>query len=150
MRLGIALALAAAITACSDKGKKGKTTSGSGSDGPPVLVKKITVGWGINPSADAAEIFLVTTDETGKQVSHPVGNVKGKCTTTFPPAEMGAIIGVACINGGVGTELHAIARTDEILVMKLATASGVTPDPMAREQVTSVKVPLGIAIEPQK
>jgi hypothetical protein len=149
MRLGIALALVVALAACSDKGKKGKTT-GSGSDGPPLLVKKVSVGWGINPNAETADIFLVTTDETGKQTSHPVGTYKGTCTTVFPPSEMGALIGVACVTGGGGTELHAIARPDEILVLKLGTSAGVTPDPMAREQVTSVKVPLGIAIEAQK
>ncbi|MBX3161988.1 MAG: hypothetical protein KF773_38860 [Deltaproteobacteria bacterium] len=149
MRLGIALALLAAVAACSGKGKNG-TTAGGGSGGPALLVKKVSVSWGIDPGADAAEVFLVTTDETGKQVSHPLGTYQGKCTTIFPPAEMGAITGVACVMGGGGTELHAIARPDEIVVLKLGTAANVKPDPMARELVTVVKVPLGIAIEAQQ
>src|SRR5689334_19121520 len=114
MRLGIALALVAVVAACSDKGKTGKTIGNGSGDGPPLLVKKVSVGWGISPQADLAEIFLVTTDETGKQTSHPVGTYKGKCTVVFPPAEMGALTGVSCVTGGGGTDLHAVARPDEI------------------------------------
>ena len=36
---------------------------------------------------------------------------------------------------------------DEIIVLKMRVDDGVTPDPMAREEVTRVKVPTGIAIE---
>src|SRR3954470_3258748 len=95
-----------AAPACSGKNKNDKTT-GSGSGGPALLVKKVSLSWGVQPDGEMADIFLVTTDETGKQVSNPVGRYKGKCSPIKPAAEMGAITGVACVTGGGGTELHA-------------------------------------------
>ena len=147
-RLGIASLVV--FAACSGKGKQSSTTSGSatGSDGPAVMAKKLSVSWGFQPQGELADVFLATTDETGKQVSHPVGRYKGTCSTITPAKEMNAITGAACKTaGGGGTELHAIARPDEIIVMQMGITPGATPDPMAREQVTTVKVPTGIAIE---
>jgi hypothetical protein len=40
-----------------------------------------------------------------------------------------------------------IQHGDEIIVLKLGIDDGVKPDPMAREVVTSIKVPLGAKIE---
>ena len=39
----------------------------------------MAVGWGFQVEGDATDVFLALTDETGKQVSHPVGRYKGKC-----------------------------------------------------------------------
>ena len=78
--------------ACSGKGKDKPTTpgSGSGSDGPAIYAKKIAVSWGFTPAGEFADVFLVTTDETGKQVSHQVGRYKGKCAPFTPAPEMNA------------------------------------------------------------
>jgi len=46
-----------------------------------------------------------------------------------------------------GTELHAVVNDADIVVLKLKVQVGVTPDPMAREEVTRVKAPPGAAIE---
>jgi hypothetical protein len=136
------------ITACS--GKKSASTPGTGS-GSAILAKKIVVSWGITPKGELADIYLATTDETGKQVSHSVGSYKGNCVPFKPAAEMNAITGVQCTTGGGGTDLHAVVQGgEEIVVLQVGTNPGQTPDPMARVEVTRVKVPLGIAIEAGK
>lgn len=155
-RLMIALA-ACALTAACPAGKQGGTTgttgttdgagTGTASQRSAVLAKKLLLSWGITPEGELADIYLATTDETGKQVSHQVGRYKGKCSKITPAKEMNALTGVACVTGGGGTELHAVRRADEIVVVQLGTAPGVAPDPMAREEVKSVKVPTGVAVE---
>jgi hypothetical protein len=61
---------------------------------------------------------------------------------------MNAISGVACRTGGTGTELHAVVQGGvDVVVVKLGIDPGVTPDPMAREEVMHISVPLGAKIE---
>src|SRR5262249_33642773 len=118
-----------------------------GSAAPP-LAKKIAVTWGIEPQGEMTDVFLATTDETGKQVSHPLGRYKGVCSVITPAKEMNALTGVACRTGPTGTELHAvIERGEDIIVLKLGVDEGVRQDPMAREEVTRVKVPPGAKIQ---
>jgi hypothetical protein len=136
------------IAACSG-GKKSssKPDPGSGS-GPAILAKKIVLSWGITPKGELAEIYLATTDETGKQVSHSVGAYKGTCVAFKPGADMNAITGVKCTTGGGGTEIHAVVQGgEEIIVLQGGTDGDRPPDPMARTEVTRVKIPLGIAVE---
>ena len=132
------------VAACSGGKQKTDTTTGSGS---AVLIKKIAVSWGITAKGSSAEVYLQTTDETGKQVSYPVGTFEGTCQVIQPAAEMKALNGVNCSANGVGTELHAVVNDADIVVLKLKVQVGVTPDPMAREEVTRVKAPAGAAIE---
>jgi hypothetical protein len=120
--------------------------------GEPMKAQRVGVSWGIEKHEETgeamADVFLATTDETGKQVSHPLGRYKGACTVITPAADMDAPTGVACRTGGTGTELHAVMQHgDEIVVLKLGINEGAKPDPMAREVVTTVKVPLGAKIE---
>ena len=152
-RLLMSLVLIASLTAACSGGKKTSSSStapssaGTGS-GTAILVKKIVLSWGITPKGELAEIFLATTDETGKQVSHSVGTYKGTCTPFKPPAETSAITGVSCVTGGGGTELHAVVQGgEEIVVLSVGTEEGRAPDPMARKEVTRIKIPLGIAVE---
>lgn len=141
-RLAIAFLLVAA--ACSGNHKKDSTGAGSGVE---ILAKKIVVSWGIQQKAAAADVFLQTTDETGKQVSHPLGAFDGQCATTKPADEMKAITGVRCMAGATGIELHAVPANGEIIILRMRVDDGVTPDPMAREELTRVKVPTGSAVE---
>jgi hypothetical protein len=145
-RLMIAL-VACALTAACPAGKQGGSTTGTGSSEPALQPKKLLVSWGITQEGELADIFLATTDETGKQVSHQVGRYKGKCDRITPAKEMNALTGVACVTGGGGTELHAVHRADEIVIVQMGTTPGTAPDPMGREEVTRVKIPVGIAIE---
>ncbi len=146
-RLLVSLALIAAV-GCGGK-KSSTTTSGGGSSTSTVLVKKIVLSWGITPTGELADIYLATTDETGKQVSHSVGAYKGTCTAFKPAPEMNAITGVSCTTApGAGTELHAVVQGGvEIIVLQLGLDAGVAPDPMARKEVSRIKIPLGIAVE---
>jgi len=144
-RLVITLAF---LVSCSGTAKSGATGAGEGASVP---AKKVVLSWGIEKHGEVSDIFLATTDETGKQVSHPVGSYKGDCTVFTPAPEMNAITGVACRTGQTGetgTELHAVVQGGvDVIIVKLAVAPGVTPDPMAREEVTRVTVPLGAKIE---
>ena len=150
-RLMIALVACALTAACpagkQQGGTQGTQGTGTTSSSSVVLPKKLLLSWGITPEGELADIYLATTDETGKQVSHQVGRYKGKCSKITPAKEMNALTGVACVTGGGGTELHAVHRADEIVIVQLGTTPGVAPDPMAREEVKSVKIPTGVAVE---
>ncbi|MBA3501459.1 MAG: hypothetical protein M4D80_29400 [Myxococcota bacterium] len=137
------------IAACGGSKKPKDTGPGSGTgSGPAIYVKKIVLSWGITPKGELADIFLATTDETGKQVSHSVGSYKGTCTAFKPAAEMNAITGVKCETGGGGTEIHAMVQGgEEIVVLSVGVDQGRAADPMARKEVSRVRIPLGIAVE---
>ncbi|HLL22747.1 MAG TPA: hypothetical protein VK427_11475 [Kofleriaceae bacterium] len=151
-RLLMSMSIVLAAAACSGGSKSASTgpseaTAGSGS-GPALLVKKIVLSWGITARGELAEVFLATTDETGKQVSHNVGAYKGTCTAFKPAPEMNAITGVKCVTGGGGTEIHATVQGgEEIVVLQGGTEGTRAPDPMARTQVTRIKIPLGISVD---
>ena len=135
--------------ACSGKSKSSSTTgagSGSASSGP-VLAKVVHLSWGIQQGTTSAEMFLQTTDETGRQVSHPLGTFKGTCSANTPAPEMKAIIGALCKEGGLGTELHAVVQGSQIIVLKMRADEGVPADPMAREEVTRIGFPTGAAVD---
>lgn len=145
-RLVLAILVAAA---CSGKSKPPSTT-GTGSDsGSAIYPKRFVVAWGISPNGtgDAAEVFLQTTDETGKQVSHALGNFAGQCKVIKPAEGMQAVSGVNCTQGDKGVELHVRVVVDEIIVLRLPVQLGVTPDPMGREEVLRFKAPAGSAVE---
>ncbi len=142
MMIALAFGLAL-VAACSGKGKK-TTTNGDNH----MLAKKVSLAWGFQVEGDQTDVFLAATDETGKQVSHPVGKFPGACSKITTPKEMTALIAVGCKVGGTGIELHAVVQDNQIVIMKMtATPDGATPDPMAREEVARVGVPLGAAIE---
>jgi hypothetical protein len=145
-RLAIAFLV---LAACSGKSKQSATTAGTGSgDGSAALyAKKWLVSFGITQGTSSAEVFLQTTDETGKQVSHALGTYAGTCQVIKPAAEMNALTGLNCTAGNKGVELDAVHSVDEIVVLKLDVEIGVTPDPMARTEVTRIKVPSGASVE---
>jgi hypothetical protein len=143
-RFAIAILFAAA---CSGKNKADTTTPEPDPDRAKIYAKKIIVSFGIAARGSAADVFLQLTDETGKQTSYPLGNYDGPCETITPAPEMRAVTGVRCKPGGVGTELHAVIYGSEIVVLRLRTDEGVTPDPMAREEIQRLRAPGGAAIE---
>lgn len=139
----------ASVGACSgSKNKQEPTTGGSGSGSDTVvLAKKIAVSWGITKNGARSDVFLQTTDETGKQTSYPVGTYPGTCQVIEPAADMKAVSGVNCTDGDHGIELHAVIKAPDIIVLKLPVQVGVAPDPMAREEVMRIEVAPGAAIE---
>jgi len=141
-RLMITLALLGSCIGTAKTGSKARPSE------PPVIAKRVALSWGIEKQGELADIFLATTDETGKQVSHPLGRYKGDCTVITPAKEMNAVTGVACRTGGTGTELHAVIQGgQDVIVLKLGITPGVTPDPMGREEILRVTVPPGAKIE---
>jgi hypothetical protein len=151
-RLAIALLVACA---CSGSHKKANTAGdGSGSGGPAILAKRVSLEWGITPNAAKADVFLQATDEVGKTVSYPVGSYDRTCEKFTPGAEMKAVSGVKCTSSGTTTELHAVlqrgGQVDHVIVVAGKVAAGGTLDPMAREQVTQIEIPLGAAVEAAK
>jgi len=148
MRLALGFVAAVPVGGCPGKGKQDRTPTGSGSGADPgtFLAKKVIVSWGIEAQGASANVFLQTTDETGKQVSHPVGTYPGQCATTSPAPEMKAITAVLCKDGATGTELHAVVQDADIVILKMRVDDGVAADPMAREEVTRVKTPMGASI----
>ena len=143
-----AFAIALALAACSGSAKKEDTTTGGGGGGTPILAKRDSLSWGVTPQGEMADLFLQTTDETGHQVSHELGRWKGTCAPVDPPTGMNALIALDCRTGGTGTQLQALLHGgDEIIIMKLGIDEGVTPDPMAREEVKRIKIPLGAKVE---
>lgn len=146
-RLAFALLTVAAL-GCG--GKNQPTTPGTtaGSAGTAPMARKVTVGWGAEVVGDHADVFLALTDETGKSVSHPLGRWKGTCAPHTPGPEMKALTGMLCRTGGTGTELHAVTQGgDQIIVLYMRYDEGVAGDPMGREEVKRITVPLGVAIE---
>ncbi len=141
-RLAIASVLVG-LMACSGSAKPARPSGGE-----PMLAKKLSLSWGITQQGEMADLYLQITDETGKQVSHELGRWKGTCAPGTPAPNMKALIVLDCRTGGTGTELQAIQQGgDEIIIMKLGIDEGVMPDPMAREEVKRIKIPLGVAIE---
>lgn len=136
------------VMACGGKGKQAATAGAGSGSGPAIYGKKIALSWGIEPNGTTKfDIFLVATDETGKAVSYPLGTFVGLCQVIKPAEQMKAITGVHCANGAAGTELHAMVQAENVIVLKMNTSSGVTPDPMAREEATRFTVPPGAKIE---
>ena len=150
-RLVIAFASAVLALGCSGAAKQDTTTTTSSSGGssqPAYLTKKVLVSWGISPLGEMADIFLATTDETGKQVSHSIGRYKGTCSVFSPASEMNAITGVQCKAGGGGTELHLVVQGgEELIVLQMPFTEGAPQDAMNRKEITRVKVSRGISIE---
>jgi hypothetical protein len=142
-----AFAIALALAACSGTSKKEDTTGGRGG-GTPIIAKRVSLSWGVTPQGEMADLFLQTTDETGHQISHELGRWKGTCQKVDPAPAMNALIALDCRTGGTGTQLQALLHGgDEIVIMKLGIDEGVTADPMAREEVKRIKIPLGAKVE---
>jgi hypothetical protein len=145
MRLALAFVLV--VAACSGKSKQATSSGGTGSDGSGTfLAKKVIVSWGIEQQGASGNVYLQTTDETGRQVSHSVGTYPGQCVKTSPAPEMKAIIAAICKDGATGTELHAVQQDADLIVLKMRIEDGVAADPMAREEVTRVKTPTGASV----
>lgn len=146
LRLAILVAL---VAACGGKGKS--TTAGPGS-GSAIYAKKFAISWGIEPNGTAKQdVFLETTDDTGKQTSYPLGTYDGVCTVAAADAAVKAVMTVSCTAGTTGTELDAVLQKgplqDQVFVLELKTQQGAAPDPMTGQEILRVKVTPGAALQ---
>ncbi|HVZ23895.1 MAG TPA: hypothetical protein VG871_22635 [Vicinamibacterales bacterium] len=138
------LAFLVALAAC---GAPQTAPAGDGS-GTALYAKKVLVEWAMHASDDGkrTDVFLQTNDDQGQQVSYPVGSYEGECRQFHPAPEMGAVSGVACSVGPNIVELHAVIRDEDVIVLRMRSDPAHPPDPMAREEVTRVKIPRGTGI----
>jgi hypothetical protein len=121
--------------------------AGSGSDVVAVLVKKIAVGFQASKAGAKSEVFLTVTDETGAASSRSVGTYPGECAVIGARPDFDAISAIRCKQGAAGTELQAVARNGEVIVVRLPADEGVKQDPMARDEVMRITAPVGAKIE---
>ena len=127
------IAFALLIAAC---GSHGGTPATPGS---AVIAKKIQLSWGLSPNAGGTDVFLESTDETGAQISHPLGTQAGQCSAFTPGKDMNAVTGVQCTGG---LELHVVVTGPDVVILK-----STSNDPMAREELSRFTAPAGAAIE---
>lgn len=139
------LLAAIVLAACGGTAPK-VSTSDSSHSGPAIYAKKVSLTWAFQRAA-TTEVFLETTDETGRKISHSLGSYQGDCAVRMPGADMKAVTGVVCGAPGGGVELHAAVQNGDIIVLKLPTEPGRQPDPMSRQQVARIPVPPGAAVE---
>jgi len=140
-------AIVAALVGSACPGPAAKDpTDGTGS-GPPPLAKKVALSWGVQAQGEMTDLYLALRDETGSSASHELGRWKGACEVITPAPEMNALSGVRCKTGGTGSELHVVTQGgDKIIVLKMGWDEGAPQDPMSREEVKTISVPLGVAI----
>jgi hypothetical protein len=150
MKRTLAMIAATLLAGCPSPTKTDGTGPGSGS-GPAPIAKRVSLAWGIQPikvgADDMADLYLALTDERGQVASHELGRWKGTCEVIVPAPEMHALTGMRCKTGGTGSELHVTTQGgDTIIVLKMGWDEGAPQDPMAREEVKRISVPLGVAI----
>lgn len=133
----LAIVISMVTAACSGGPKPVGTGTGSG-----IYAKKVSIGWGFQAEGQTTSVYLQVTDETGRQVSHPILTFQGECKPISPAAEMKALTGCSC----TGFELHAVVEGNDIVIMKARTDQG-SADAMTREELTRIKAPDGAAIE---
>ena len=143
------LVVVAALSACTACG--GKSKDDTIVDDRPA--RRATLSWGTTkapPKGDVmtrTEVFLGVTDEMGKAVSYPLGIYDGECVVLGPLPQYSALTAIQCTNSGAGFQLHANGNRSEIVVLRMPIREGVEPDPLARDQLTTIPVPLGAKIE---
>src|SRR4051812_17577762 len=99
MRCAIALLFISALVSVGCSGKSKHTASPGEGSGSAIYAKRFLVSFGITQQASSAEVFLQSTDETGHQVSHPLGTYDGQCQVIKPAEDMKAVTGVNCTTG---------------------------------------------------
>jgi hypothetical protein len=147
MKRAALVALAVVIAAaCPNKSKKDPDKP----DEPARPPKRAQLGWSTESvSGGNNRVFLAVTDETGSRIVYPIEQqFPGQCTDVGPIDQYKAIIAMTCAQDGTGFQLHAVAMGgDHVVVMRMRVAANQEPDPMARDEILRVKVPLGAKIE---
>jgi hypothetical protein len=151
------LAAAAALAACGTRNTPTRGDRAAAAPAPaddtrddagPAPVKRVLLAWGLEPlpSGTKTKVFLTTTDEMGRAVSHPLGDFDGACTDVGAIELYRAALAVTCGQDGRGVQLHAVAGRGEVLILAMDIAEGTDPDPMARRQLARIETPIDAAI----
>lgn len=140
--------LLATVAACSGSSKKTtSTTPGTPTEPtePARFIKKVSLTWTFQKNGSSSTVYLVTTDETGKSRSNPMGDYPGECVAQKSTSR--AVVVAACKSGAVGIELHVFPNNGELIVLKVPVAEGAAPDPMSGTRLQSIPVPADAKIE---
>jgi hypothetical protein len=137
----------ALLAACGHK-TPATTTTTKGSDGPPLLIKSVTISFASKPAGDQSEVYMPVEDETGKVTSYPVGTVPGACATI--PADGKDLATLECKSSGPVVRLHAVQQGQDVVVLRETLVAGAQPDPLNREEISRASMPGDAAIKGSK
>jgi hypothetical protein len=136
-----------APAACGGKRTVGTSTPEAVPDAAPgdTLVKQTFVHFDAeNTTPDAAtphtRITLVVTNETGAAKSYPVDEVDAACISEAG-GEMEALGTLRCELDGLGADYLAVARHDEIILLRKTVRPG--EDDNDYEELSRIAVPVG-------
>ena len=139
------LAIALLVAAC---GHHKPTDQPKSDAGLPPLIKSVAVSFQSQAAGDVSHVFLAAMDETGKTLSYPVADVPGTCA---PIAADGKdLLTLECKSSAGTTRMHAIQQGQDVVVLKETIAAGASPDPMNRDEVQRVTMPVDSKIEAAK
>ncbi len=140
------LLIALAIAACGHHKPTDQPKSGDG--GLPPLIKSVAISFQAQADGDLSHVFLAVMDETGKTLSYPVPDVPGACAQIAPDGA--DLLTLECKGAAGTTRLHAIKQGQDVVVLKETLAPGASPDPMNRDEVQRVTMPVDSKIEVAK
>ena len=140
------LAIALAATACGHHKPTDQPKSGDG--GLPPLIKSVAVSFQAQTAGDISHVFLAAMDETGKTLTYPVPDVPGACAQVAPDGA--DLLTLECKGSAGTTRLHAVKQGQDVVILKETFASGAAPDPMNRDEVQRVTMPVDSKIEVAK
>ena len=136
------------VAACSGSSKKSTSTTTKPPTEPTEparFIKKVSLTWTFQKNGSSSTVYLVTTDETGKSRSNPMGDYPGECVAQKSTSR--AVVVAACKSGAVGIELHVFPNNGELIVLKVPVADGAAPDPMSGTRLQAIPVPADAKIE---
>jgi hypothetical protein len=123
------------------------TDSSKPSDGGlPPLIKSVAVTFESRLSGATSHVFLVVMDETGKVINYPAGEVPGACASI--PADGVDLVTLEC-KGDTSTgtvRVHAIKQGQDVVVLRERFGPGGAADPMNRDEVARVSIPIDAKI----
>jgi hypothetical protein len=141
-RLLLAVAL---LAAC---GHHKPTDQPKSDAGLPPLIKSVAVSFQSQADGDLSHVFLAAMDETGKTLSYPVADVPGACASIAPDGK--DLVTLECKASAGTTRMHAIQQGQDVVILKETIAPGASPDPMNRDEVQRVTMPVDSKIEASK
>jgi len=122
----------------------------NGDAGLPPLIKSVAVTFESQLAGSISHVFLVAMDETGKVINYPAGDVPGPCASI--PADGADLVTLECKgDASTGTvRVHAIKQGQDVVVLRERFGTSGAADPMNRDEVARVTMPVDSKIEAGK
>jgi hypothetical protein len=142
------ISLAVLLLAAAACGHHKPTDQPKGDAGLPPLIKSVAISLQAQADGDVSHVFLAAMDETGKTLSYPAGDAPGACASIAPDGA--DLVTLECKAAAATTRIHAIKQGQDVVVLKETVAAGAAPDPMNRDEVQRVTMPVDSKIEAAK